>query len=117
MSSSSEVDGSCAAVTLNPCFCRSGMTLLQHDPSAQAPWTSTAFVIGFMFVSFPFRHSRAICAARERGTSRDRMIFEQSSWGAAPQPKRGGGLAPRVGQCDADVRGCDWSKETSGSQA
>src|SRR5712671_1293648 len=52
MSSSSEVNGSCAAVTLNPLSCKIVITLLHDDPSAQAPCTSTAFVFCPMSVSF-----------------------------------------------------------------
>ncbi len=49
-SSSSEVNGSCTAMTLNPSFCRIGMSLLNDDPSAHAPCTSTTFVFDCMFI-------------------------------------------------------------------
>ena len=40
---SSVVSGNCGAVTLYPAFCRSLMTPLQLEPSAQAPCTRTMF--------------------------------------------------------------------------
>src|SRR5258706_7660048 len=40
-SSTSDVRGSCTAVTEWPLAARSGITFAQLDPSAQAPWTRT----------------------------------------------------------------------------
>jgi len=40
-SSSSEVKGICAAITLSPPAAKGATTLAQLDPSAQAPWTNT----------------------------------------------------------------------------
>src|SRR5690349_25118983 len=54
MSSSNEVSGICAAVTLKPFFCRRGMTLLHDDPSAHAPCTSTTLVLVSIFFSLDY---------------------------------------------------------------
>ena len=39
-------------MTFSPFRCRSGITLLHDEPSAQAPWTSTTLTFDSMFFSF-----------------------------------------------------------------
>ncbi len=46
MSSSSEVSGGWAMVTLKPCFWRMSETAFQPEPSAKAPCTRTTFLAG-----------------------------------------------------------------------
>ena len=63
MSSSSEVSGSCTAVTFNPFLSRSKITLLHHDASAYAPCTKHDVDLGSHFSLFK-KISRSRC---ERG--------------------------------------------------
>src|SRR3984885_4174284 len=45
-SSSSEVSGGWATLTLKPSFSNILATAIQPDPSAKAPWTRTTFFVG-----------------------------------------------------------------------
>src|ERR1700728_4599479 len=76
-SSSSEVSGGWATLTLKPSFSKILATAIQPDPSAKAPWTRTTFFVGGdVAADAPAARASAVAAVANRKYLFMRISFQ-----------------------------------------